>query len=108
MCAKIIEGCSTTFCIDRAVAKVASRGSGIVTVTDTTGKSETFDKVIFACDAETTLKVLENPTYWEEKALRNVRYFSDMIITHEDEEYMKKHYEMKQRKRSILYTYRSK
>ncbi len=32
--------------------------------TDSSGASAAFDEVVFACDAETVLKTLDNPTWW--------------------------------------------
>lgn len=89
----IMDNCGVKFHGNRSVSEVR-RSSGKVTVKDQSGKVEEFDEIIFACDAETALKVLVNPTFMERKALGNVRYFNDLIITHEDEDYMNKYYEL--------------
>ena len=89
----VLKNSGTKFCRGRGVANVR-RENGHVYVKDSLGKEETFDEIIFACDAETALKVLENPSFMERRTLGNVRYFNDYIITHEDEEYMNKHYEL--------------
>ncbi|CAL1546864.1 unnamed protein product [Lymnaea stagnalis] len=65
-----------------------------VFVLDALGNEKVFDEIIFACDAETVLKVLKDPTYLERKALGNVHYYNDVTVTHEDDEYMEKHYEL--------------
>jgi predicted NAD/FAD-binding protein len=54
---------------------------------------EWFDEVIFACDADSALKILQRErqeTWWEKKVLGNVKYKWDVTITHGDIEYMKK------------------
>lgn len=93
----ILSKIGVKFCPNRPVASV-KRDRDHVTVTDENGKVETFDEIIFACDAETALKVLENPTFFEEKALGNVRYYNDLILTHEDDDYMEEHYEVNKNK----------
>lgn len=40
------------------------------------------------------LKVLEEPRWIERRALGNVRYYNDCIVTHEDEAYMKERYHL--------------
>jgi predicted NAD/FAD-binding protein len=52
-----------------------------------------FDEIILCCGAEQALRMLGDGASWlERRLLGNVRYFNDLIVTHEDEEYMKKHY----------------
>ncbi|XP_046326111.2 uncharacterized protein LOC124110765 [Haliotis rufescens] len=65
-----------------------------VYVTDSNNHEQVFDDIIFACDAETALKVLDEPTLFETRALGNVKYYNDLIVTHEDREYMDKFYEL--------------
>lgn len=93
MYSTIISKTGVKFCPNRGVASV-KRYCTYVTVTDEDGKVQTFDEILFACDAETALKVLKDPTFFEKKALGNVRYYNDMILTHEDDEYMNKYYEV--------------
>eukprot|EP00741_Cyanophora_paradoxa_P006042 tig00000981_g5860.t1 len=52
-----------------------------------------FDAVVFACDAETVLKVLESPGRLERWTLGNVRYYNDVTVTHEDGGYMERNYD---------------
>ncbi|XP_045162098.2 uncharacterized protein LOC123526910 [Mercenaria mercenaria] len=89
----IISSSGAKFFRNRPVESV-KRTRGKVYVRDKEGKTEVFDEIIFACDAETALKLLEDPSYMERKTLGNVKYFNDLIITHEDEEYMNDHYEL--------------
>uniref|UniRef100_A0A2C9K765 Amine oxidase domain-containing protein n=1 Tax=Biomphalaria glabrata TaxID=6526 RepID=A0A2C9K765_BIOGL len=90
---KIVSGVTAAFHRERQVSMVTRR-QGKVYAVDDSGKEEVFDEIIFACDAESVLKVLKSPTYLERKALGNVRYYNDVTITHEDDEYMTKHYEL--------------
>lgn len=55
---------------------------------------EDFDDIVFSCGAEVALKALgDGASMLERKFLKNVSYYNDLIVTHEDEEYMKSHYE---------------
>jgi len=74
--------------------KSVRRDKGRVYVTDDKGCQETFDAIVFACDAENALNVLKDPSFMEEQTLGNVRYFNDLIVTHEDEAYMTELYEL--------------
>ncbi|XP_046571478.1 LOW QUALITY PROTEIN: uncharacterized protein LOC124279687 [Haliotis rubra] len=65
-----------------------------VYVTDANNHEQVFDEIIFACDAESVLKILDEPTFLETRALGNVQYYNDLIITHEDRQYMDKLYEL--------------
>lgn len=65
--------------------------------TDSEDREESFDELIVACDADSALKILENgsgPTWKERKILGNVLYKWDITVTHNDYDYMKKHYQM--------------
>lgn len=84
------------WCFQRPVKKIIRHSDGAVTALDEQGLSQRFDDVVFACDAETVLKVLEKPSFLEQRILGNVKYFNDITITHEDEEYMREHYEVHQ------------
>ncbi len=55
-----------------------------------------FDEVVFACGAETTLKILktDSPTLAERFVLSGVSYYDDVTYTHTDEAYMNRHYDM--------------
>lgn len=51
------------------------------------------DEIIMCCGAEETLRMLgKNATVLERRFLGNVHYYNDLIVTHEDEDYMAKHY----------------
>lgn len=58
---------------------------------------ESFDQVIFACDADSALRILDagsGSTWRERKVLGNVLYKWDVTVTHHDYDYMRKHYQM--------------
>ncbi len=52
------------------------------------GTSSTFDKVIFACHADQTLRILENPTADEKRILSTFKYQKNKATVHTDESVM--------------------
>ncbi len=72
--------------LNRPVRKVY-RESSCVVVEDERGERETFDEVIFACNANQTLMILDKPTMLERYVLTSVRYESELhnhAIVHSD------------------------
>ena len=72
--------------LDRPVRKVYRQSSGVA-VEDEDGARETFDEVIFACNANQTLMVLDRPTMMERYLLSSVRYESELhnhTVVHSD------------------------
>ena len=72
--------------LNRPVEKVYRSASSVV-VEDTAGVRETFDEVIFACNANQTLMILDKPTRFERYLLSSVRYESELhnhTIVHSD------------------------
>ena len=72
--------------LDRPVRKVYRRSSEVV-VEDENGEAETFDDVVFACNANQTLMMLDKPTLLESYILSSVRYESELhnhTIVHSD------------------------
>ena len=72
--------------LNRPVRKVYRQPSQVV-VEDENGVRETFDEVIFACNANQTLMMLDNPTMLERYILSSVRYESELhnhTIVHSD------------------------
>ena len=66
--------------------KVYREASGVV-VEDQDGVRETFDDVIFACNANQTLMMLDRPTMLERYLLSSIRYESELhnhTIVHSD------------------------
>ena len=72
--------------LNRPVRKVYRGPSGVV-VEDADGARETFDDVIFACNANQTLMILDKPTSLERYLLSSVRYESELhnhTVVHSD------------------------
>ena len=72
--------------VNRPVRKVF-RGSSQVVVEDENGVKETFDDVIFACNANQTLMMLNRPSMLERYILSSIRYESELhnhTIVHSD------------------------
>lgn len=65
------------------VTSVRRHESG-VSVTDASGKSLAFDKVVFATHADTTLRLIENPTSRERDLLACFPYAANTITLHTD------------------------
>ncbi len=72
--------------LGRPVRKVHRRASEVV-VEDGDGNAETFDDVVFACNANQTLMMLDDPTFLESFLLSSVRYESELhnhTVVHSD------------------------
>ena len=70
----------------RPVRKVYRRASEVL-VEDENGNTETFDQVVFACNANQTLMMLDRPTLLESWLLSSIRYESELhnhTIVHSD------------------------
>ena len=83
-----ISGGQTKFKFTQSVTRISS--------THVYGENDrflgTYDTIIFACDAETVLKVVQEPTVKQQTVLGNVHYFDDVTFTHTDLDYMNAHY----------------
>ena len=87
---RIYENLSAEFrdriCLNRPVRKVYRQSLNIV-VEDEDGVRETFDEVIFGCNANQTLMILDRPTLLERYILSSIRYESELhnhTIVHSD------------------------
>ena len=72
--------------LNRQVRKVYRQASGVM-VEDEDGITETFDEVIFACNANQTLMILDKPTFLERYILSSIRYDSELhnhTVVHSD------------------------
>ena len=72
--------------LKRPVRKVYREASRVV-VEDGEGSREEFDDVIFACNANQTLMILDKPTLLERRILSSIRYESELhnhAIVHSD------------------------
>jgi predicted NAD/FAD-binding protein len=55
---------------------------------------EHYDEVVLACLTDTSKRLLGRTATWKEKrVLSNAKFSDDITITHNDSEYMKKHYQ---------------
>jgi predicted NAD/FAD-binding protein len=72
----------------RAVARSEDR----VLVTDARGGTEAFDQVIFACPAESALRLLSRPSPMERLVLGSVDYDEVSFLTHADADFMRRSY----------------
>ena len=69
---------------------------------------EEFDEIVFACGAETALKILGDDASWRERTfLPNVSYYNDLIVTHDDAAYMDREYEFDRRDDGDMYMIRT-
>jgi predicted NAD/FAD-binding protein len=72
--------------LNRPVRRVYRRRSHVV-VEDEDGVREKFDAVIFACNANQTLMMLDNPSFLERYILSSIRYESELhnhTVVHSD------------------------
>ncbi len=72
--------------LGRPVSKVYRDKTGVV-VEDADGVREAFDDVIFACNANQTLMLLDKPTFLERSILSSIRYESELhnhTVVHSD------------------------
>ena len=66
-----------------AATRIVRTADGVA-VTDSTGRTEIFDKVILACHGDQALKLLAAPTFDEERLLREFRYQPNVATVHTD------------------------
>lgn len=71
------------------VTKVV-RDTECVTITDTHGRTEAYDTVIFACHSNQILTMLENPTDAEQDIISAIRYQPNDMVLHSDISFMQK------------------
>ena len=72
--------------LNRPVQKVYRDRTGVI-VEDQDGVRETFDDVIFACNANQTMMLLDRPTFLERFLLSSIRYESELhnhTVVHSD------------------------
>ena len=84
--AKLTAGFRDRIYLERPVRRVHRRPTH-VEVEDRAGVRETFDEVIFACNANQTLMMLADPTLLERSILSSIRYESELhnhAIVHSD------------------------
>ena len=83
---KLTEGFRDRIHLGRRVSKVVRSGSAVL-VEDENGTVETFDDVVFACNANQTLMALDKPSFLESWMLASIRYESELhnhAVVHSD------------------------
>ncbi len=83
---KMSAGFKDKIHLERPVRKVR-RGPQGVEVEDEHGNTEMFDNVVFACNANQTLMMLDQPTFFERWLLSSIRYESELhnhTVVHSD------------------------
>lgn len=102
-----VKTCTEILSVERNNKKTKEKGGNILISSQSVDSSgnplssssseEIFDELILACDADSSLKILKSgsgPTWKERQILGSVLYKWDVTVTHNDFDYMKKHYEM--------------
>ncbi len=72
--------------LSRPVRRVYRRESEVV-IEDEVGVRESFDDVVFACNADQTLEILDSPTWLERRILSSIRYdrsLHNQAVVHSD------------------------
>ncbi len=82
-----VEALSTPFAaqvvLNAAITTVRRSGDGVTLVMDD-GPARVFDKVVFACNADQALKMLEEPTEDEQRLLGSWKYTEGRVVVHRD------------------------
>lgn len=84
---KIIEPFKDKFQLKNGAKKVI-REDGRVKLILQDGSFDYYDKLVFACHADTALSLLENPTLEEKNLLQNFRYQKNIATLHTDDSIM--------------------
>jgi predicted NAD/FAD-binding protein len=87
--AKLTASFSDRIRVNCGVASVTRR-NGQVQVTDVTGETQSYDRVVFACHANETLAMLEDATSSEREVLGAFHYQKNMAYLHRDTRIMPK------------------
>jgi len=88
--AKLMSNILPKINVMNGAVKVQQNTSDSFAVTDTSGITNIYDQVIFACHADEALALIENPTEQEYSVLGAFRYQSNKVIVHSDESFMPK------------------
>lgn len=86
---KIVARFEDKVLMNRTVTHV-SRNNGALKITDDKGDTRIFDRVILACHADQSLRILDDPTPLEQKILSQFRYIQTKVMLHTDPSVMPK------------------
>ena len=103
------KGRSNRVLTSAPVTKVERRRKGVILSSPALDNgSEEFDDVVLACGADQALKILGDDASWRERTfLPNVKYYNDLIVTHDDDEYMEAEYEFDRQDDGDMYMIRT-
>jgi len=85
--AKLLAPLGDRVRLNTGVVSVRRSAQG-VDILDTTGHSESYDRVILACHTDQSLKMLDRPTDAEREILTAIPYSANRVILHRDERLM--------------------
>jgi len=71
-----------------SVRREEKEGNVTILVTERSGKIEVYDKIVFACHADTALSILQDPTSEEKNFLNCFPYSTNIAYLHSDESLM--------------------
>ncbi|SOE08412.1 hypothetical protein SAMN05877838_0129 [Hoeflea halophila] len=84
---KLLEPLGDRVRLDAGVVSVRRSADG-VDILDTTGTTETYDRVIIACHTDQALRMLDRPTDEEQSILRAIPYSPNRVVLHRDKRLM--------------------
>lgn len=84
---KLTESFKDRIRLSCGVVSVERNEIGIL-VRDEKGENELYDHVVFACHADTALRLLQNPSKLETDILSRFQYQKNKVIVHTDETFM--------------------
>lgn len=91
---KLSNSMPNSIFLGRCAKTVNRSAQGGIEIIDEQGNSELFDHIIYACDTETVAKITTDISWMEKKILESVTYFDDVTVTHTDEDYIRKYYDI--------------
>ncbi|WP_340161309.1 FAD-dependent oxidoreductase [uncultured Hoeflea sp.] len=84
---KLLEPLGDRVRLDAGVVSVRRSADG-VDILDTTGTTQTYDRVIIACHTDQALRMLDRPTEQEKSILGAIPYSPNRVVLHRDERLM--------------------
>ena len=86
---RISEGFKDKIKNNCGVINVVRNADGVL-IKDSQGNTKGYDKVIFACHSDQTLRMLDRPTTQEHEIIGSIRYQCNEMILHRDISFMQK------------------
>lgn len=88
---KITAGYKDRIHLNSPITNVKNIEEGKIEITINNGDKQIFDEVIFACHADTALKILQNPTPEQVDILGAFTYQNNHVVAHCDQTFMPSH-----------------